>query len=310
MEKTLLPPKPFLWRRLHSIAGVWISLFLIQHLLANSQAALLVGDDGRGFIHDVNWIASLPYLPLIEAFLLGVPILIHMVWGIAYLRTGKLNSFRSDGTTPALGEYSRNQAYSWQRITSWILLIGLVGHIVQMRFLEHPTYAQVGDKQFYMIRVTDDSGLATLGARLGFEMFDAARIREERKLLERGGTEAETGLEQQKRDQKEEWVKAMEKWKLGGGQVVAVAPDFGTAELLLVRDTFKMPMMMALYTVFVLSACYHGFNGLWTFMITWGVTLTETSQRLMRRVATGLMVIVSFLGLAAIWGTYWINLKY
>ncbi|KIA76522.1 hypothetical protein DB43_AD00010, partial [Parachlamydia acanthamoebae] len=54
---------------------------------------------------------------------------------------------------------------------------------------------------------------------------------------------------------------------------------------------------------------YHGFNGLWTFMISWGVTLTALSQRYMRHLATALMVIVAFLGMAAIWGTYWINLK-
>ena len=32
------------------------------------------------------------------------------------------------------------------------------------------------------------------------------------------------------------------------GQWVAVAKDFGTADLLVVRETFKMPVMIALYT--------------------------------------------------------------
>ena len=32
------------------------------------------------------------------------------------------------------------------------------------------------------------------------------------------------------------------------------------------------------------------------------------SQQLMRKIATALMVLITFLGLAAIWGTYWINL--
>jgi succinate dehydrogenase / fumarate reductase cytochrome b subunit len=44
-------------------------------------------------------------------------------------------------------------------------------------------------------------------------------------------------------------------------------------------------------------------------MISWGITLTERSQCIMRKIATGLMVIITFLGLAAIWGTYWINLR-
>ena len=90
---------------------------------------------------------------------------------------------------------------------------------------------------------------------------------------------------------------------------MTVANSFGLAELLIVRETFKMPIMLALYTIFVLSACFHAFNGLWTFMISWGVTLTALSQVIMRRIAYALMAIVAFLGLAAIWGTYWINLK-
>ena len=59
-------PKAFLWRRLHSIAGLWLVIFIISHLFTNSQAALLIGDDGQGFINAVNAIHNLPYLPLIE----------------------------------------------------------------------------------------------------------------------------------------------------------------------------------------------------------------------------------------------------
>jgi succinate dehydrogenase / fumarate reductase cytochrome b subunit len=92
-------------------------------------------------------------------------------------------------------------------------------------------------------------------------------------------------------------------------QVTALSPNFGTAVLLMVRETFKSPLMIFLYTVFVLAATFHAFNGLWTFMITWGITLTAASQQLMRKCAVVLMVLISFLGLAAIWATYWINLK-
>jgi succinate dehydrogenase / fumarate reductase cytochrome b subunit len=44
-------------------------------------------------------------------------------------------------------------------------------------------------------------------------------------------------------------------------------------------------------------------------MIKWGFTMTVRSQKIMLKAATGLMVVISFLGLAAIWGTYWLNLK-
>jgi succinate dehydrogenase / fumarate reductase cytochrome b subunit len=48
---------------------------------------------------------------------------------------------------------------------------------------------------------------------------------------------------------------------------------------------------------------------LWTFLITWGITLSPLSQNGAKKIALFLMGGVAFLGLIAIWGTYWINLK-
>ncbi len=267
MTADLSIPKAFIWRRLHSLTGLFFSLYLFEHLLVNSQAALWIGDDGSGFVRAVNSIQELPYLHFIEIFLLGVPILIHMAWGIHYLQSSAPNSWASDGTKPSLPEYPRNRAYTWQRITSWLLLVGVIAHVIQMRIVEYPVKA--GEKS-YMVRLNYDKGLETLAPRLNFKLLDAGPLKP--------------------------------------GQKIAVAPNFGTAELLMVRETFKWPLMLALYTVFVLSACFHGFNGFWSFMIRWGVTLNVSSQRLMRIFSTALMALVAFWGLAAIWGTYWINL--
>jgi hypothetical protein len=68
-------PRAFVWRRVHSLMGLWLALFLTEHLLTNSQAALLLGDNGGGFVRTVNWIHDLPYLQVIEVFLIGTPIL-------------------------------------------------------------------------------------------------------------------------------------------------------------------------------------------------------------------------------------------
>jgi succinate dehydrogenase / fumarate reductase cytochrome b subunit len=268
MESGRRMPKAFFWRRMHSLTGFWFLLFLIEHLIVNSQAALYLGDDGSGFVRGVNGIRDLPYLPFIELFLLGFPIVIHLVWGIEYLRTSKMNSLPTDGTKPDLSEYPRNHAYSWQRITSWILLFCVIAHVVQMRFVDYPGTQKQGEHKLYTVKLTEDSGLTSIAERLNVR-------------LEPSST----------------------------GNVLGIAPDFGTAELLMVRETFKMPIMIALYTIFVLAACYHGFNGLWTFLITWGVCLTERSQRIARRFANVLMFVVTIMGLSAIWLTYWINLK-
>ena len=330
-------PQAFIWRRLHSLTGVFLVLFLISHLLTNSQAALFFGDDGHGFVKSVNDIHNLPFLPAIEIGLLAVPILLHMIFGIRYLWTGETNSFSGDGAKPSLPEYGRNKAYTWQRITSWILLIGILGHVGQMRFIHYPTSATVDGKTYYMLPVSLDQGLIPLASRLKVRLLNQKMIDYEKQLqfsneasssvavkdffaslsslftkpssLEELNPNAKEILVAQRELQQVAFSQAAEKWTLKPGEVLAIAPDFGTIELLLVRDTFKSPLMIALYTVFVLAACFHGFNGLWTAMITWGVTLSETSQRMMLRFSTGLMVLVTFLGLAAIWGTFWINLK-
>ena len=132
MENTYqAPPIPnaFLWRRAHSLTGLWLVIFLIEHLLTNSQAALWIGDNGLGFIQAVNSLKELPHLQAIEIFLLGVPLLVHGLWGVKYLMTSKMNSFASDGSSPSLPQYPRNRAYTWQRITSWILLVGIAAHV-------------------------------------------------------------------------------------------------------------------------------------------------------------------------------------
>lgn len=312
-------PKAFIWRRAHSLTGLWFTLYLIEHLFTNSQAALLFGDDGSGFVQAVNWIKSLPYLPFIEFFLLGVPFLIHAIWGIKYLWTAKYNSFPTDGSKPDLSAYPRNHAYTWQRITAWILLVGIAAHVVHMRWMEYPTSVHWGTQKLYMVRLKEDPGLYTLSKRLGFDLYNSEKVsaaatsaQVEPPLISTSSMDSDSPqqlIAAQSRQEHLAWVKALQSFSLKEDQTIAVAHDFGTAELLMVRDVFKSPMMILLYTGLVLAACFHGFNGLWTFMIRWGVTLTAASQRLMRHAAVFLMVLIAFLGLAAVWGSYWLNLK-
>jgi len=310
MTSELTIPSAFIKRRIHSITGLFLVLYLIEHLFVNSQAALLVGENGKGFVDAVNSIHNLPYLPVIEMVLLGIPILAHAWWGVQYLFTAEPNSYGYTGTKPYLPQYYRNHAYTWQRITSWILVFGILAHVIHMRFIEYPASAQVGSTKNYMVRLNNDSGLETLGARLGFELYDKKQIESKKgEIINQRSYKESPVIKAQREKQEKEWLVALERRPLRAGEVMAVTDNFGTAELLMVRETFKMPLMLALYTIFVLSACFHAFNGLWTFMISWGVTLTSASQRMMLRIAYSIMALISFLGLAAIWGTYWINLK-
>lgn len=264
-EKVRLP-KPFLMRRLHSILGIGLVIYLCEHLFVNSQAALFFEDDGSGFINAVNRIHEIPYLKVVESLFLALPFLIHGVWGVIYLLTGKLNAHKTDGTQPALPQYKRNHAYSWQRITSWVLLVGIFAHVVHMRFIEYPDKIERGDRHFYVVRVSEDRGLE--------------------KTMQKLNTTLEQGED---------------------GKLVALAPNPGTAFLLVLREAFKNPFVVFLYSIFVVAAAYHAFNGLWTFMITWGVTLTRRSQQVMRTITTVLMGIVIFLGLMSAWGMHWVT---
>lgn len=334
-SSTVTVPRAFIWRRLHSLMGLWLVIFLIEHLFTNSQAALWLGENGQGFVRMVDWLHNLPYLQVVEIILLGVPIFIHLVWGVKYLLTGKINSFSSDGNKPSLPQYGRNRAYSWQRITSWILLIGLTLHVVKFRFLEYPLSVHEGDKSAYFIRVSLDDGLYTVADRLGVKLYDKQAVEHEVSQLEK--RQAELALLQaaqetfatedpyakesyneqkalllisaQKFEQKIFWVSKLAKIKVKKGDVVAVSNDFGTATLLAVRDVFKNPVYVVLYTIFVLAACFHAFNGLWTFLITWGWVLKASAQKKMVSFCIAIMIVIAFLGLAAIWGSYWINLR-
>lgn len=299
-------PKNFIFKRLQSLMGLWLVGFLIIHLLSNSQAALFLGENGSGFIHSANSIRELPYLQAIEIFLLAIPFAIHMYWGVQYLFTGQYNSTKSDGTTPALPEYPRNHAYTWQRITSWILLFLITFHVIQMRFLEEPATVQRDATKYYMVRVNADDGIRTLSKRLGVTLYDSSQIASESAVNLRDSSDP---LEMQTNKQTQEWIQGLNSRQLNDNQLMAVANNFGTAELLMVRETFKRPDMIVLYTVLVLSACFHAFNGLWTFCITWGITLSQDAQRRMRKLSIFLMFLIGFLGLAAVWGTYWINLR-
>ncbi len=308
-------PRAFIWRRAHSLTGLWLVCFLIEHLLTNSQAALFIGDDGKGFVSAVNFLKNLPYLPIIEIVFLGVPLLIHGIWGIRYVLTAKYNILPSDGSRPSLPQYSRNRAYTWQRITAWILLGGILAHVIHMRLINYPACVQLNAQRFYISRLEADNGLYTLSKRLNFEIYHAQKIQEIKKyilmrseILQEYKKKSEELIAAQKQNEEHTLIVALEKWPLADNQLIIVSPSFGIAELLIVRDAFKNSFTSFLYTVLVLAACFHAFNGLWTFMITWGITLTQRSQQLMRSLAMILMIIVTFLGLAAIWGTYCFNL--
>lgn len=256
----------FVWRRVHSLMGLWLIIYLIEHLIVNSQAVLWLGDDGIGFIRLVNLLESLPYLQVIEIVFIGIPLLIHGVWGVKRALTAKTNDGKSDGSKPAL-HYGRNRSFTWQRLTSWILLFGIIAHVVQMRFIEMPKKVHVDNKVVHVVRLNPDPAIESLAKRICVEIT---------------------------RD---------------GDKIIATAATPGKAMLLMVRETFKSPIMAILYSIFVLAAAFHAFNGFWTSLITWGAILSYRSQKAFLPICWMGVALLAFLGLAAIWGSYILNFQ-
>lgn len=71
-------------------------------------------------------------------------------------------------------------------------------------------------------------------------------------------------------------------------------PDFHV-----VAKALSNNFMMAFYILGVVAAAYHLCNGVYTFLITWGITVGPKSQRISKIVTNVCAVAVSALGIAA-----------
>ena len=321
--KTHSVPRPFVERRIHSLLGLFIVLFLTEHLITNSQAALFLGDDGKGFIEMVNWIHSLPYLQVIEVTLIGLPILYHGVKGIGYAINGRPNSYPTNGSTPSMTR-GRSIAYTLQRMSSWILLVGLLLHVGTFRFYKYPYEVKMGEKAAYFVRLSMDNGLYTLSDRLGVTLYGKQQIQAAKgeteavkQVIPMYGTSAvfseKVAKEWSSKQQelyRERYTQGLTFRSVKAGEVMAESDSFGTIILLNVRDSFKSWWVASLYTIFVLAAVFHAYNGLWTFLITWGIVLRIPVQKTAVKLCYGFMALMGALGLCAIWGTFYLNLRY
>ncbi len=68
----------------------------------------------------------------------------------------------------------------------------------------------------------------------------------------------------------------------------------------MMADIFSSKFMIAFYIVGVISTIFHFANGLWSFFISWGITVTPKSQRISTYVTLGIFVALSIVGLRAI----------
>lgn len=80
-----------------------------------------------------------------------------------------------------------------------------------------------------------------------------------------------------------------------GGESMAGLPTYD-----IVSEALSNPIVALVYGVGIVASIYHLFNGLYTFLITWGVTIGPKSQRVSNIVTNVAFVLVSVFGLASL----------
>ena len=73
-----------------------------------------------------------------------------------------------------------------------------------------------------------------------------------------------------------------------------------TVDFDMMADIVANPWMLAFYIVGILSATFHLSNGLWSFLVSWGITQSPKSQKIVTYISMAFFVVISVVGVMAI----------
>lgn len=80
-----------------------------------------------------------------------------------------------------------------------------------------------------------------------------------------------------------------------------IAKAFGAeVNFEMMQNIVDHPAMLAFYIVGILSATFHLSNGLWSFFVSWGITVSPRSQKILTYITMAFFVAISYVGLSAI----------
>ncbi|WP_413379248.1 succinate dehydrogenase cytochrome b558 subunit [Alkalihalobacillus sp. 1P02AB] len=68
----------------------------------------------------------------------------------------------------------------------------------------------------------------------------------------------------------------------------------------MMADILSSPFMLAFYILGVVSATFHLANGIWSFLVSWGITVTPRSQRIATYATMAIFFALTFVGIRAI----------
>lgn len=77
-----------------------------------------------------------------------------------------------------------------------------------------------------------------------------------------------------------------------------IAMVFGTPlNFQMMQDILSSSFMFVFYLIGILSAIFHFSNGLWSFMVSWGITVSPRSQKISTYVTMIIFVLLSVIGI-------------
>lgn len=68
----------------------------------------------------------------------------------------------------------------------------------------------------------------------------------------------------------------------------------------MMEDIVSNPAMLWFYIICIVSTVFHFANGLWSFFVSWGITVTPRSQQISTYVTMVVFVVLSIIGVRAI----------
>lgn len=83
-------------------------------------------------------------------------------------------------------------------------------------------------------------------------------------------------------------------WETRVAKALGATVDFD-----MMHQILSSPAMVVFYTIGIISTVFHFSNGLWSFLVHWGITVGPRSQRIATYFTLAVFVIVTFIGLRA-----------
>ncbi|QKS71979.1 succinate dehydrogenase cytochrome b558 subunit [Paenalkalicoccus suaedae] len=68
----------------------------------------------------------------------------------------------------------------------------------------------------------------------------------------------------------------------------------------MMAEIVENPLALILYIIGITATTFHFANGLWSFFISWGITVSPRSQQISSYVSMGVFVVLTFIGVRAI----------